>query len=68
MSIDGKTICASKDEQQCAVHMVSAWANNQKLVLGQIKTDEKSNEITAVPKLLETLEIDGCTVTADAMS
>lgn len=68
VSIDGKTICASKDEEKRAIHMVSAWANKQKLVLGQIKTDEKSNEITAVPQLLEMLEIEGCTVTVDAMS
>lgn len=47
--------------------MVSAWANANQLVLGQIKTDEKSNEITAIPTLLELLEVKGCIVTIDAM-
>ena len=68
VSIDGKTICASRDEEQRAIHMVSAWANKQRLVIGQVKTDEKSNEITAVPQLLDLLEIENCVVTADAMS
>ncbi|MDR1409276.1 MAG: ISAs1 family transposase [Oscillospiraceae bacterium] len=68
VSIDGKTICASKDDENRAIHMVSAWANKQRLVLGQIKTDEKSNEITAVPQLLDMLEVEGCVITADAMS
>lgn len=68
VSIDGKTICASRDEENRAIHMVSAWANKQRLVLGQIKTDEKSNEITAVPQLLDVLEVEGCVITADAMS
>jgi predicted transposase YbfD/YdcC len=68
ISIDGKTICGSRDNNKRAIHMVSAWANEQKLVLGQIKTNEKSNEITAVPQLLDMLEINGCIVTADAMS
>lgn len=67
VSIDGKTICASRCEEQKAIHMVSAWANKNKLVLGQVKTDEKSNEITAIPELLELLEITGCIVTIDAM-
>jgi predicted transposase YbfD/YdcC len=47
--------------------MVSAWANKAGLVLGQIKTNEKSNEITAIPDLLEMLEINGCIITIDAM-
>jgi len=68
ISIDGKTICASRDDEAKAIHMVSAWANKQKLVLGQIKTEDKSNEITAVPLLLDMLEIEKCVVTADAMS
>ena len=67
VSIDGKTICASRSEDQKAIHMVSAWANKNKLVLGQVKTDEKSNEITAIPQLLEILEISGCIITIDAM-
>ena len=48
--------------------MISAWANDAQLVLGQIATDEKSNEITAVSKLLNTLDIEGNIITADAMS
>jgi len=47
--------------------MGSAWANKAGLTLGQVKTDEKSNEITAIPQLLEMLEIKGCIVTIDAM-
>lgn len=48
--------------------MVSAWAGEAKIVLGQMVTDEKSNEITVVPELLELLDIKGCVITADAMS
>src|SRR6476660_9842205 len=47
--------------------MVSAWATENSLVLGQVKTEEKSNEITAIPKLLELLHLHGCIVTLDAM-
>ena len=47
--------------------MVSAWANTNRLVLGQVKVDEKSNEITAIPKLLKVLYLEGCIVTLDAM-
>ena len=47
--------------------MVSAWATANRLVLGQIKVDNKSNEITAIPKLLKVLSISGCLVTIDAM-
>jgi len=65
---DGKTIRRSGDRDKNPIHMVSAWASEQRLVLGQIATEEKSNEITAVPKLLEMLDIAGCIVTADAMS
>lgn len=68
VSIDGKTVRRSGDSENNPIHMVSAWANEQRLVLGQIATEEKSNEITAVPKLLEMLDIAGCIVTADAMS
>lgn len=68
VSIDGKTLCGSKDRKKSAIHMVSAWANSNQMVLGQLATEEKSNEITAVPALLEMLDIEGCTVTADAMS
>lgn len=68
ISIDGKTVCGSKGEGKNPVHMVSAWAHQQQLVLGQLAIEEKSNEITAVPKLLDMLDVAGCIVTADAMS
>jgi len=67
VSIDGKTVCGSRDSKTKAIHMVSAWANKNQLVLGQVKTDEKSNEITAIPTLIELLELKGCIVTIDAM-
>ncbi len=69
VSIDGKTLRRSYDKKnnRAAIHMVSAWANNNQLVLGQLKTAEKSNEITAIPKLLEVLNIKGSIVTIDAM-
>lgn len=66
--IDGKTIRRSGDSGRNPIHMVSAWANEQRVVLGQMAAAEKSNEITAVPRLLEVLDIAGCIVTADAMS
>lgn len=67
--IDGKTLRRSFDRasSKSAIHMVSAWASGNGLVLGQVKTDEKSNEITAIPKLLEILHLYGCIVTIDAM-
>lgn len=69
VAIDGKTVRRSFDNEsnKKAIHMVSAWASKNQLVLGQIKTEEKSNEITAIPKLLELLELKGSTVTIDAM-
>jgi len=67
VSIDGKIICGSRDTKAKAIHMVSAWANANQMVLGQIKTEEKSNEITAIPTLLEMLELKECIVTIDAM-
>jgi predicted transposase YbfD/YdcC len=67
--IDGKTVRRSHDKANGnkAIHRVSAWACGSSLVLGQLKTEAKSNEITAIPKLLELLEIKGCVVTIDAM-
>jgi len=67
--IDGKTLRQSFDRNQGqkAIHVVSAWASLHRLVLGQLKLDSKSNEITAIPKLLELLEIAGCIITIDAM-
>ena len=67
--IDGKTARASLDRaaKQNPLHVVSAWATDQGLLLGQVAIDEKSNEITAIPKLLEMLELAGALVTIDAM-
>jgi predicted transposase YbfD/YdcC len=67
ISIDGKTVCGSRDAKTKAIHLVGAWANANQLLLGQVKTDEKSNEITAIPSLLDLLELKGCIVTIDAM-
>lgn len=69
VSIDGKTLRGSScdSSNQKAIHMVSAWANENQIVLGQIKTEDKSNEITAIPKLLELLELENTIVTIDAM-
>src|SRR6056297_199702 len=69
IAIDGKTLRGSHDKTngKSAIHMVSAWASDTNMVLGQIKTDEKSNEITAIPKLIDLLDISGATVTIDAM-
>jgi predicted transposase YbfD/YdcC len=69
VAIDGKTLRRSFDHaaSQGAIHMVSAWANANRLVLGQRKVDDKSNEITAIPKLLKMLELEGAIVTIDAM-
>jgi predicted transposase YbfD/YdcC len=69
VAIDGKTLRRSFDRgaKKAAIHMVSAWSTRNGVVLGQVKTDDKSNEITAIPKLLELLRIEGCIVTLDAM-
>jgi predicted transposase YbfD/YdcC len=69
VSVDGKTLRRSHDasSDKKAIHMVSAWASKNSIVLGQVKTNEKSNEITAIPELLKSLELKGCLVTIDAM-
>jgi len=69
VAIDGKTLRHSFDRaaSKTAIHMVSAWANANRLVLGQVKVDDKSNEITAIPKLIKMLDLAGATVTIDAM-
>ena len=69
VAVDGKTLRRSFGtiSNQAAIHMVSAWACGQKLVLGQRRVDDKSNEITAIPELLELLNIKGAIVTIDAM-
>lgn len=68
ISIDGKTICVSRNNDKSVIHMVSAWSNTAQMVLGQLRVNEKSNEITAVPELLDLLELNGCIITSDAMS
>jgi predicted transposase YbfD/YdcC len=69
IAIDGKTLRRSFDaaSNKSAIHMVSAWATANHISLGQVVVDEKSNEITAIPKLLEILELAGALVTIDAM-
>jgi len=70
VAIDGKVLRRSFDRAsgRTALHMVSAWGSEQRLVLAQIATDAKSNEITAVPKLLRMLTLKGTIVTADALN
>lgn len=69
IALDGKMVRRSHDRGagKGAIHMVSAWALENRLVLGQVKVDEKSNEITALPVLLRQLAVSGCIVTIDAM-
>ena len=70
VALDGKTLRRSFDRAKGRgpLHLVSAWAATNRLVLGQLATAEKSNEITAVPELLRTLELAGCIVTVDALN
>ena len=69
IAIDGKTLRHSFDkaDDRLAIHMVSAWCDANRLVLGQVATREKSNEITAIPRLLELLNVEDAVVTIDAM-
>ena len=69
VAIDGKTARRSYDRagNQGAIHLVSAWSTQHTLTLGQVKTEAKSNEITAIPRLLDLLELPDCIVTIDAM-
>ena len=69
VAVDGKCLRGSHDRRlgKNAIYMVSAWASQNRLVLGQTKVDQKSNEITAVPALLRVLDLAGCMVTLDAM-
>jgi predicted transposase YbfD/YdcC len=69
IAIDGKTMrrCLDKANGKAAIHLVSAFSTQNSLVLGQVKVDEKSNEITAIPELLQQLVLSGCLVTIDAM-
>ena len=69
IAIDGKTARRSHDRAngKSAIHMVSAWAVHNHLILGQVKTEDKSNEIKAIPELLNVIDVQGCVVTIDAM-
>jgi len=69
IAIDGQTMRGAKrgGQSKSPIHIVSAWAVGMRLVLGQTKVDEKSNEITAIPEVLKLLDIKGCIVTMDAM-
>jgi predicted transposase YbfD/YdcC len=69
ISIDGKSLRGSHNKKKAVkmLHMVSAWASKNKILLGQVKTAEKSNEITAIPELLDMIDVAGSTVTIDAM-
>lgn len=69
VAIDGKTSRRSYDKSsgKGAIHMVSAWATANRVVLGEVKTEDKSNEITAIPELLDVLALKDCIVTIDAM-
>ena len=67
IAIDGKCVRGSHDGKQSAIHLVSAWSSTAGLTLGQVKTADKSNEITAIPELLNTLDIKGSVITIDAM-
>lgn len=69
IAVDGKTVRGSKDSfnDKPPIHLVNAWASKNQLVLGQFKTKDKSNEISAIPKLLDLLDIKGAIITIDAM-
>jgi hypothetical protein len=69
MAMDGKVLRRSHERGigKAAIDMVSAWAGANRLVLGQVKVDDKSNEITAIPQLLQALEVAGCIVRIDAI-
>jgi predicted transposase YbfD/YdcC len=69
IAIDGKSLRGSHDKGlgRGAIDMVSAWAATNHLVLGQVKVDDKSNEITAIPELLKVLDVSGCIITIDAI-
>lgn len=68
IAVDGKTILGSANSKHRAYHVVSAFVTENQITLGEVTVDEKSNEIEAVPELLEMLDIEGAIITADAMS
>ena len=67
VNLDGKTVRGSGNPDHKAYHVVSAWVSENQITLGEIVVDEKSNEITAIPKLLDLVDVEGATVTIDAM-
>ena len=67
INIDGKTICGSGNSEHKAYHVVSAWVSENQITLGEIVVDEKSNEIPAIPQLLDLIDVEGAVVTIDAM-
>ena len=67
INIDGKTICGSKNDNHKAYHVISAWVNENSITLGELAVEEKSNEITAIPELLDLVDVEGDIVTIDAM-
>ena len=67
VAIDGKSVRGARDGKRHPLHIVSAWSSQNSMLLGQVRTAEKSNEITAIPELLKLLDIQGCIVTIDAM-
>ena len=67
IAIDGKTARRTQDKTKRPLHVVSAFSSECELVIGQLACDEKSNEITAIPKLLDMFEVSGCIITVDAM-
>jgi predicted transposase YbfD/YdcC len=68
INIDGKRLCNSGENgSKSLIHLVNAWSNSNQMILGQVKTEDKSNEITAIPTLLDLLELEGAIITIDAM-
>jgi len=67
VNVDGKTICGSRNAEHSAYHVVSAWVSEQNITLGELAVDEKSNEITAIPELLDLIDVEGDSITIDAM-
>jgi len=67
VNLDGKTICGSKNAEHKAYHVVSAWVAESGITLGELAVEEKSNEITAIPDLLDLIDVEGDIVTIDAM-
>lgn len=70
IATDGKRLCGSynREDRQSAIHMVNAFATENNVLLGQVKTQSKSNEVTAIAELLQLLDIKGCLISIDAMA